>query len=205
VIRTILVAFCFAVIVPLYGCGSNDAGMVAQADGKPKPARRPCGCRSRKRDASEQRPARTTTDRAAVARTEPAPRYGVTTPGYTRPAEARFASDRREQRARDTRALTLRDVRWHYDNASAAFIDARPRDDFDDGHVPGAYNVPADYIDQYMEPIWRDVPFDQLIIVYCEGGDCDAGERVAEYLRTAGYARVHIFRDGWNALDDVRW
>ncbi len=77
------------------------------------------------------------------------------------------------------------------------FIDAREKADFEEGHIPGAWNITSD---QVMGRAPDLVPFrDEQVVVYCGGGDCDASENVAKVLQQLGFTRIHIVQDGFPA------
>lgn len=79
-------------------------------------------------------------------------------------------------------------------------IDARSPRDFQQGHIDGAINIFAfeENIDIYFKNL-TSVPFDskKIIIVYCEGGTCEASNRVAEDLYRLGHRNVFVFPGGW--------
>jgi len=66
-------------------------------------------------------------------------------------------------------------------------IDVRTPQEFDQGHIPTAVNIPVDEIG--ADP--PDVPKDQLIIVYCRSGNRSA--RAARILEDAGFTEVVDF------------
>jgi rhodanese-related sulfurtransferase len=79
------------------------------------------------------------------------------------------------------------------------FLDARPREDFDQGHIDGARSFPYSFV---TPPTAADVvalrPYAQLI-VYCDSpGDKLAG-LLAEQLRGLGLTTVRVLRGGLDA------
>ncbi len=85
------------------------------------------------------------------------------------------------------------------DDAQVTFVDARPRDVFEAGHVTGAVNVPMDTgaIDaaatQWMQGT-------RTIITYCDtNGDCASSKRLAGLLAEAGLPDVRVLRGGMPA------
>ncbi|MEE8169514.1 MAG: rhodanese-like domain-containing protein [Phycisphaerae bacterium] len=98
--------------------------------------------------------------------------------------------------------ISFDDVREHLLNASAIFIDARKPDAYAEGHLEGAYNVPSDDIESFMDALYMNVSNDALLIVYCDGGNCEASHQVADFLKQSGFGGVKIFKDGWEVLGE---
>ena len=68
-------------------------------------------------------------------------------------------------------------------------IDARTREEYDGGHIPGAILIPYDEIADRAE---KDLPDkDQLILVYCRSGR--RSKIAAEELVKLGYTNVKEF------------
>lgn len=96
--------------------------------------------------------------------------------------------------------ITFDEFRQHVRNNSAAIVDARLPKDFKKGHVRGAINIPAGSEERYMDKLRKDVYPDALIIIYCGGPDCPAGETVASHLTSHGFTNVRLYRPGWEHL-----
>lgn len=45
----------------------------------------------------------------------------------------------------------------------AVFIDVRPKDQYDIGHIPGAINIPLAELPNH----WKDLPVHKYLITYC--------------------------------------
>lgn len=87
------------------------------------------------------------------------------------------------------------------DSKSALILDARPSVFFEQGHVPGAYNLARDdFAHDYRDlaGVLR-AAHDKPIIVYCSGGDCHDSRLVANALLSLGFSNVSIFTGGWEA------
>ncbi len=83
-------------------------------------------------------------------------------------------------------------------NGDAAFVDARPKDEFDAAHVPLAFHMPLDAFFGGKVPADLEmIPRASAVVVYCGGGDCDASIRVSERLRDLGYGEIYIFEAGF--------
>ena len=78
---------------------------------------------------------------------------------------------------------------------TAVFVDCRPTEQFQAGHITGALSLPSD----------RDLPgaalaqlrSAQTIIAYCDArGGCESSQRLAARLRELGLSDVRILKDG---------
>lgn len=102
--------------------------------------------------------------------------------------------------AAKSNAISLADVKQHFLNYTAQFIDAREADQFAQGHLRGAYNLPSTEIERHLQWVFENLSFSQLIIIYCDGGNCEASDRVFENLRSNRFTHLRIFKEGWEAL-----
>lgn len=87
-------------------------------------------------------------------------------------------------------------------SGEVSFIDARPQKDYLAGHIPYAYLVPAESIDRGRLGDMMDlggVDPSMRVVVYCEGGSCDASHLVALTLQDLGFDKIHIDVDGFPA------
>lgn len=86
----------------------------------------------------------------------------------------------------------------------AFFIDARTRAAFTSGHVAGAVHLPFEAFHASAPPAVLDfLPRDQSLVIYCDGGDCDASHNVRRMLRTHGYTDLRVFEPGWPGIEDA--
>jgi rhodanese-related sulfurtransferase len=109
---------------------------------------------------------------------------------------------------RDLPRLDLAAARTEFDQG-AIFVDARPPEEFSAGRIPGALNVPENDIPDFYPGFKALVPPSERVIVYCDGQECLASIKVAEYLKSQGYRRVEVFFSGWEqwvaAAYPVEW
>jgi rhodanese-related sulfurtransferase len=87
--------------------------------------------------------------------------------------------------------------------AGAIPVDARARDFFAEGHLPGARSLPADEIDSALGPFLKNVPLQSKIIVYCSGYGCPDSEDVAIRLMKAGFSNVMVYEGGFPEWQDA--
>jgi rhodanese-related sulfurtransferase len=85
-----------------------------------------------------------------------------------------------------------------HQTGEAIFVDARPTDQFADGHISGAINVPWEEVYDHIERIFMAVPgYDALVIAYCDGEACALSEELVLLLRDLGYSNAKVLINGW--------
>ncbi len=81
-----------------------------------------------------------------------------------------------------------------YEQGGIIFIDARNDDEYQRGHIPGAYHLDHMYPEKYLGGVLPACELAQQIVVYCHGGDCELSEFAAELLRkSAGVPNEKLF------------
>lgn len=76
------------------------------------------------------------------------------------------------------------------------FIDSRDPDLYAAGHIPGAVNIPYEELADYIDKL-NAIPQDQIVVFYCDGGDCHISHDLAEYALSSGWRRICIYVGGW--------
>jgi rhodanese-related sulfurtransferase len=80
--------------------------------------------------------------------------------------------------------------------ASIHIVDAREPKLYEEGHIPGAQNIPYEKVADYQDSV-NKLPKTDLILLYCDGGDCHLSHDLAEYLQSLGYRRLAVYTGGW--------
>jgi rhodanese-related sulfurtransferase len=86
-----------------------------------------------------------------------------------------------------------------------AFLDARYPELYEQGHITGARRLMAGDLTQSAAgaPTVRWLTDEQpdIIVIYCEGGECDASKNLAEQLELLGFSpdRMHVLKAGYDA------
>jgi molybdopterin/thiamine biosynthesis adenylyltransferase/rhodanese-related sulfurtransferase len=83
--------------------------------------------------------------------------------------------------------------RLHEDGAPHVFVDVRPRDEWDEGHLPGALHVPRNNLESRVETLIPDKS--QTLVVYCASGTRSAF--ATRTLRELGYEHAVNLEDGF--------
>lgn len=83
----------------------------------------------------------------------------------------------------------------HAANA-ALFVDARSAEEYAEGHIAGAVNLPFD--DVFKDPARAKslASGGRPIVTYCGGGDCELSRSLAFSLLDAGQHRIAVFTGG---------
>ncbi len=97
--------------------------------------------------------------------------------------------------------IDINRARLEFDMSTAIFLDARSYEEFECGTIPGSINIPFEYmpdgdLTQYLDSAFAGAPFDQTIVIYCSGEECDLSLHMGRFLQTSGYTNSMIFFGG---------
>ncbi|MDK2822919.1 MAG: hypothetical protein PWQ67_1944 [Clostridia bacterium] len=73
-------------------------------------------------------------------------------------------------------------------------VDARPKAKYDEGHIPGAINIPFDEWDKYNKLLPEDK--EKPIYFYCGGLACGLSPKSAHKAKEMGYKNVFNYQEG---------
>jgi rhodanese-related sulfurtransferase len=79
----------------------------------------------------------------------------------------------------------------------AIFIDVRLKNWFDEGHIPGAVNIPFSHFNN--NNLAKVVSKDQEIVFYCYGINCEYSNTASDRALFWGYQKVYYFMKGYPA------
>lgn len=88
--------------------------------------------------------------------------------------------------------VTRKELRRLVREGAVTLLDARPRDEYEAGHIPGALSVPVDELKRRF----TEIPTDREVIAYCRGPYCVYALETVEFLRRRGY-RARRAEDGF--------
>jgi ArsR family transcriptional regulator len=88
--------------------------------------------------------------------------------------------------------LTRDELLGRLRDGSSAVLDVRPADEFANGHVPEALNIPLAELERRL----AELPPDQEIVAYCRGPWCVLSFEAVALLRQRGY-RARRLEDGF--------
>ncbi len=80
--------------------------------------------------------------------------------------------------------------------ANVHFVDAREPKLYNEGHITGATNIPFEKLGEYLDTL-NAIPKTDLVVLYCDGGDCHLSHDLSEYMLGHGWTRVAVYTGGW--------
>ncbi len=93
--------------------------------------------------------------------------------------------------------LTKERLRVLLETGTITLLDARSAHEFEEGHLPGAINIPFENFLDYYRNLEDWVPRDADVVTYCKSVTCDLSDDLARELRFAEYEKVLVYRGGW--------
>ncbi len=100
--------------------------------------------------------------------------------------------------SRDDLVVSMAQAVAFHTAREAIFVDARAPEQFVQGHIAGAINIPWEEVYDYLDLIFDAVQdHDTIIIAYCDGEACPLSEELVLLLRDMGYANARVLINGW--------
>jgi rhodanese-related sulfurtransferase len=93
--------------------------------------------------------------------------------------------------------IPLEDAQALYFNRMALFLDARPLEQYSEGHIQRAVNLPWDEFEKHFPQVMDGVPDDTTIVTYCDGETCALSKDLAFALLQKGYFNARVLVNGW--------
>lgn len=84
---------------------------------------------------------------------------------------------------------TTEAVKMMEEESDHVIVDVRTKEEYDEGHIPGALNYPNEEIDESIREYLTDN--DEILLVYCKSGV--RSKEAAQKLADLGYTRVYEF------------
>jgi rhodanese-related sulfurtransferase len=83
-----------------------------------------------------------------------------------------------------------------FESKEAIFIDARHEFEYQLGHIREAINIPLNEIDKHRKQL-DTFPKEKILIVYCDGAECNSSIELAVKLMDLKFTNVKVFFGGW--------
>jgi rhodanese-related sulfurtransferase len=88
-----------------------------------------------------------------------------------------------------------------YQEGPIVFVDARNGEHYEDGHIPGAYQLDPYHPEAQMGAVLPACQAAEDVVVYCTGGECEDADTTAILLREAGVPNQKLFVYGGGYTD----
>ncbi len=97
--------------------------------------------------------------------------------------------------------IGISEAQLEFSSGRSVFIDTREPEEFACGTIPGAINIPFDYLpddglETYIDSALEGRELDYPLITFCSGDECDLSLHLARNLQALGYTSVSIFFGG---------
>lgn len=93
--------------------------------------------------------------------------------------------------------ITLAEAEQLFASQDAVFVDSRPSDLFQKGHILGALNIPFGEKKEKEILGQLDLPSEKSLVVYCDGSECRSSVELAKALHEYGLKSIKVFFGGW--------
>lgn len=114
------------------------------------------------------------------------------------PRKIAFLRPPKTQPAVTSEYLPFNDARQYWQSGATFFLDARDAKHYAAGHIAGAQNLSIQDFDAQYPVVAPLLAPESIIVVYCDGMQCDLSHDLAARLRQLGYKNVHILQNGWS-------
>lgn len=94
--------------------------------------------------------------------------------------------------------ISIEEYRVQFEGKEHALIDVREEEEYEDGHVPGAVNVPMSVFQMRLDEIPKDTP----VVMVCRTGQRSA--MTSQFLGGQGFTDIYNLMGGtkrWDELD----
>ncbi len=75
-------------------------------------------------------------------------------------------------------------------------IDARTKDEYESGHIPGALHMDYYEFVRYLDNVTPYLGYEEEFAIYCTGPHCEDSEMLARELFALGYKKIAVFKGG---------
>jgi len=92
--------------------------------------------------------------------------------------------------------ISLEKAKELHESQGALFVDARHDFEYKMGHIRGAINIALKEIDTHRIQL-EIIPKERILIVYCDGAECNSSIELALKLMELKFTNVKVFFGGW--------
>jgi rhodanese-related sulfurtransferase len=113
------------------------------------------------------------------------------------PVKPALVNGTNEAHAEGITMITIEEAR-RFVGSRKVVLDARTREQYEAGHLPGAILLDCYDIGRYLDGVLPLLSPDQEIMIYCESATCDASELLARELYSLGFKRLVVYKGGFD-------
>ena len=84
-----------------------------------------------------------------------------------------------------------------FQSLDVVFVDARPVDEFAQGHISGAVSLSFQSLEEQFPTLGNLLDSGQELIVYCSNRECDDSLMLATELKAMGVEKLTLYIDGF--------
>jgi rhodanese-related sulfurtransferase len=96
-----------------------------------------------------------------------------------------------------------RKVRQMIKDKTVVLLDVRSKDEYDQGHLPGAFSFPLTVFDEILDRLLNLVKKDSVILVYCSGVECTDSHSFAAQLQAMRFMNVQVYAGGFRQWQEM--
>ena len=93
-------------------------------------------------------------------------------------------------------ALSYADFIKLYDFSKLFLVDAREKEDYDKGHIPGAINIPYEDAASWIDSLENMEHRPSILVSYCDGSECMASFELARQIHFL-FDSTYTYHGGW--------
>jgi rhodanese-related sulfurtransferase len=82
-------------------------------------------------------------------------------------------------------------------SGKALWIDARPENNYNEGHISGSINIPLPGPVNYRRQLFEKWEKDRLIVNYCSSFSCPIAQHLAAEMKFMGFSNVLVYTGGY--------
>jgi rhodanese-related sulfurtransferase len=126
--------------------------------------------------------------------------------GTNEPSESNLLSERLRGKGLQEIKRSQIEILFHdprSQDGRIVFVDARDEDHFQQGHIPGAYELDPYHPEKELGNVLPNCQAAEEVVVYCTGGDCEDGDTTAILLQQAGVpnGKLFVYGGGFTAWE----
>ena len=99
--------------------------------------------------------------------------------------------------------VAIETIRKIVQKKTRTVIDVRPREIYDQGHLPSSLSFPLMDFDDEVPKLLKSIPRQSALLVYCSSFECTDSHTFSERLINLNYENVKIFSGGFRQWQEM--